>query len=111
MSNTARSDYSSVRMELLETYYVVSQYAYDASDPDERQNRRHLKDVLNDALQNNDQKDMLDALVYVLAWINGDLHLQPPAWAKLLTQPICALPVGTYSGRVNWRGARQRDSV
>jgi hypothetical protein len=62
----SRSDYSSVRMELLESYYVVSEHAYDTSDPDERQNRRHLKQVLNDALQNNDQQDMLSALVYVL---------------------------------------------
>jgi hypothetical protein len=39
-----------IRHCLLEAYYVLSEFAYDTSDPDERENRLHLKQAINDAL-------------------------------------------------------------
>jgi hypothetical protein len=86
---------------LLEAYYVVSEFAYDTSDPVERENRMHLKSTRHEALSDGaSDEDMYDALGYVLTWVNGDCFEKPPAWAKLLAKPFLRLKAGEYSGRV-----------
>ena len=79
-----------LRQHLLEAYYVVSEFAYDTSDRDERENRLHLKQALSDALSDDASDEaMYSALGYALAWVNGDCFEKPPAWAKLFAEPIC----------------------
>jgi hypothetical protein len=80
-----------LRQHLLEAYYVVSEFAFDASDRDEREKGLHLKQALSDVLHNDDasDEDMYSALGYALAWVNGDCFEKPPAWAKLFAEPIC----------------------
>jgi predicted DNA-binding transcriptional regulator AlpA len=94
-----------IRHMLLEAYYVVSEFAYDTSDANERENRLHLKQTLRDGLRGgSSEDDMYADLGYVLSWVNGDCFKKPTAWSKLFVKYFDSEPArpGEYSARVCW---------
>jgi hypothetical protein len=92
---TTDQELADLRQSLLEAYYVVSEFAYDPTDRDQRRYLRdHLKQALSDALKDDtSEEDMYSALGYALAFVNGDCFKKLPAWAKLFAEPIVAAEV------------------